>query len=169
MARTPNDFQNFPPILERITTAPGCPYGPYRAVSRYDPRWDDGDTTLVMLDPGMDNYPVASVRLLGVNAPEKTTPEGKALQAYMAEEVIPSGTPLVLVTSWNGKSLGRDKYGRLLAVMFRESFRTKTPDDRFNPFSVNLYLHQTRLAEAYIDFDLMRSVSQGVFDLTQSG
>lgn len=154
MSRTPGEFRNYPDALSEIITAAGCPYGPFRAVSRFDPRYDDGDTSLFMLDVGWDVFPVASVRLLGINAPERTTDAGKVIRDRLAEDWLKPGRPAAIVTSWDGASFGREKYGRLLAVVFVA-----------NPFGVvclNALLADMTGVNRYMGWDTMRDVESGV-------
>lgn len=64
----------------------------------------DGDTVNVRLDLGFDLTVYARCRIVGINAPELSTPEGRAARDY-ARALLPIDTP-VLVTS-----RGWDKYG----------------------------------------------------------
>lgn len=85
-------------------------YGPYPAVVD---DLHDGDTIHMRLDLGfglllsdydLDAHPVLSCRVFGINAPELSTPEGKAALAY-AQTLLPVGTHVVVLShSW-------DKYG----------------------------------------------------------
>lgn len=76
-------------------------WGPYRGVVELV---HDGDTVNVKLDLGFDLTVYSRVRVLGINAPELSTDEGKAARDF-AQKVLPAGTP-VIVTSY-----GWDKYG----------------------------------------------------------
>ena len=69
----------------------------------------DGDTLDVLLDLGFGiNYKIR-VRLAGINAPEKSTPEGTAASVYLYDQ-LPAGLPVVVTTH---KS--KDMYGRYIA------------------------------------------------------
>ena len=75
----------------------------------------DGDTVLVRVD-GIEER----VRLIGINTPESVDPRrpvqcfGKAASHHTAA-LLPEGTPVRLVRD----AEGRDKYGRLLAYVYR--------------------------------------------------
>jgi micrococcal nuclease len=69
----------------------------------------DGDTFVVDLDLGWRVwFKDERLRVLGINAPEVSTPEGVAAKTW-AEGIVPVGTEIVV----HSKSL--DKYGRALA------------------------------------------------------
>jgi endonuclease YncB( thermonuclease family) len=82
-------------------TVKGESYGPYRGVVD---RVQDGDTIYCKLDLGFDITIYARVRVLGINAPEISTPAGQEATAF-ARVVLPVGSK-VSVTSY-----GWDKYG----------------------------------------------------------
>lgn len=65
----------------------------------------DADTLECDLDLGWRITYRAKVRLAGVNAPEMSTPEGKAARAWVAEVLIAQVTVV---------SHSLDKYGRVL-------------------------------------------------------
>lgn len=67
----------------------------------------DGDTISLRLDLGWRITFEANARLLGINAPELSTPEGQAAKRFAAE-LLPVDTEVVFVS----KQL--DKYGRPL-------------------------------------------------------
>lgn len=118
MSRQPQEFARYPDSLARLLATGQCAYGPYRAVSRFDARYDDGDTALFMIDAGWSLYPVQAVRFFGINAPEVSTPEGKRLRDQLALSDLTPGRPALLVTASPVASFGRDKYGRLLSLVF---------------------------------------------------
>ena len=85
-------------------------FGPYPGVVV---DWHDGDTCHVDLDLGfanyelshdLDNKPILSCRIFGINAPELSTDAGKAALAY-ALQLCPLGTKVTVL------SHGWDKYG----------------------------------------------------------
>jgi micrococcal nuclease len=76
-------------------------FGPYRGVVDLV---HDADTVNVKLDVGFDLTVYARVRVAGVDAPELSTPEGKAARDFV-RGLLPVGAQ-VLVTS-----LGWDKFG----------------------------------------------------------
>lgn len=72
----------------------------------------DGDTVDVVVDLGFDVHVRQRLRLLGINAPEKTGPTreaGYAARDYLAE-LLGAG-PVTVSTSTDA----REKYGRYLA------------------------------------------------------
>lgn len=73
----------------------------------------DGDTVTIRVDLGFYLYLQHNVRFFGVNAPELSTPEGKAAKAEL-EKILPVGTQVVF-QSHRGRP---DKYGRLLGNLF---------------------------------------------------
>lgn len=72
----------------------------------------DGDTCTILISLGLDIYKSEKIRLVGLDAPEMDTDEGKAVQAYV--EKILKGKQIVLKTD-NDK---HEKYGRLLGTIF---------------------------------------------------
>lgn len=76
-------------------------FGPYpcRLLSIHD-----GDTMTLALDLGFDLTFKVNCRVFGINAPELSTPEGKAALAY-AGSLIEASRPVSVV------SHGWDKYG----------------------------------------------------------
>lgn len=71
----------------------------------------DGDTLKIDLDLGLHVHIHATVRLMGLNAPEKSTPEGKAALAFVTALVARLG-PAVRVETVKDRA---EKYGRFLA------------------------------------------------------
>ncbi len=63
MARKPDEFRDFPNKLH-----PG--FGPFRAIVRWDRRWDDADTIWAMIDVAFLTYDFQPVRFRGIDAPE---------------------------------------------------------------------------------------------------
>ncbi len=82
----------------------------YRFPATID-QWHDGDTPIVHrgAQPGVTIHG-EHVRVQGINAPELSTAEGKAAQAY-ATQLCPPGTAVTLVAD------KVDKYGRFLAYV----------------------------------------------------
>jgi micrococcal nuclease len=73
----------------------------------------DGDTVKLDIDLGFNvTLHGTSVRLMGINAPETTTAEGRVAKTYLTE-LIPPGTSLVL-KSYKDKT---EKYGRILGTL----------------------------------------------------
>jgi endonuclease YncB( thermonuclease family) len=109
MAR-PSMFDNFPDELR-------CDYGPYMGVLD---AWHDGDTCKVVFDPGFDQEPCRWIRLDGVNAPELSTEEGKAMLTWVLEQ-FPAPLAVKCVASkmarTGGQVMSFDRYvGTLYAV-----------------------------------------------------
>jgi endonuclease YncB( thermonuclease family) len=63
-----------------------------------------------------------SIRFLGLNAPEKTTEDGRRVAAYV-QGLLPIGTVVVLETVRVKSKTKQEKYGRFLGRIF-------LPDDR---------------------------------------
>lgn len=84
-------------------------------------RWDvpgrmvrviDGDTLVIDLDLGWHTWRLAEpVRLEGLNTPEVSTPEGRAVRDLLREQ-LPAGTEVRV------SSRKLDKYGRVLGRVF---------------------------------------------------
>jgi len=71
----------------------------------------DGDTVNVILDVGFDLSIYTRVRVFGINAPELSTPEGKAARDF-AKKILKKGTRVTVL------SKGWDKFGgRIDAVI----------------------------------------------------
>jgi len=77
------------------------PYGPYPGVVELV---HDGDTIYCALDLGFDLTVHTKVRVLGINAPELSTSEGKEARDF-AQEALPIGAKVQII------SYGWDKYG----------------------------------------------------------
>jgi len=71
----------------------------------------DADTSHVVVDAGFDLDIHLTVRWFGINAPELSTPEGKAALAWL-NGVLPPGTDCL----FRSAKSPRDKYGRYLAT-----------------------------------------------------
>lgn len=71
----------------------------------------DGDTLHIVANLGCDVALAMTVRLAGVNAPETSTPEGRAAQVYVAAWVADHGPVFTLRTVKDRK----EKWGRYLA------------------------------------------------------
>lgn len=72
----------------------------------------DGDTIRLELDLGWRITLTANCRIIGINAPEMDTPEGKAAKAYAAT-LLPIDAEVEFV------STALDKYGRPLGHLHR--------------------------------------------------
>ncbi len=70
----------------------------------------DADTLDLVLDLGWRISLRANCRLIGLNAPEMSTAEGKAARTFV-EQLLPLGSAVRFV------SKERDKYGRPLGVL----------------------------------------------------
>lgn len=71
----------------------------------------DGDTSHIVCDVGFDLDIHLTVRWVGINAPERSTPEGKAALAWL-NTIIPPGSDCFFRSAKSPK----DKYGRYLAT-----------------------------------------------------
>lgn len=75
----------------------------------------DGDTLNVGVDLGLDVAHNITLRMYGINAPEMSTPEGKAAKVWAIawfSQHCPTGQFVVRTVKDN-----RDKYGRYLATV----------------------------------------------------
>lgn len=72
----------------------------------------DGDTVHLNIDLGLEQSRLLTVRVLGINAPEVKTPEGKAARDW-ARLYLPVGSALMLTTIKDRT----EKYGRYLGVL----------------------------------------------------
>ena len=72
----------------------------------------DGDTVELLVDLGFKIRVSWVIRLAGINAPEKNTPEGKDALTYLAS-LIPPGTGITLHSIKDHQ----EKYGRYLGVL----------------------------------------------------
>lgn len=72
----------------------------------------DGDTVDLNVDLGLNTFTKERVRLYGINAPEKNTPQGPLSTARL-KELLPVGIG-VTITTFKDK---KEKYGRYLAVI----------------------------------------------------
>lgn len=70
----------------------------------------DGDTVRLHLDLGWYVHLEQNCRILGVNAPEKNTPEGKAAASWATQQLTPG-----LAVTYHSSQL--DKYGRPLGQL----------------------------------------------------
>lgn len=96
----------------------------------------DADTLHVNIDDGRDRNGKDTIRLFGLNAPEMSTPEGKAARLKVVEwvnEADPSGFTIQTIKD------KREKYGRYLGIIFRAG----------DPMSLNDYLLRNGLAVPY--------------------
>jgi micrococcal nuclease len=71
----------------------------------------DADTVTALVSLGLDVTKLEKVRLLGIDAPELNTEEGKKAQAFLEKRIK---NRIVLLMTEDDK---REKYGRLLAVL----------------------------------------------------
>jgi endonuclease YncB( thermonuclease family) len=79
----------------------GATFGPYQGVID---SVHDGDTVYVKLDAGFDLTIYARVRVIGINAPELSTPAGKAARDFAQTLLAPGMAVKVLSFGW-------DKFG----------------------------------------------------------
>lgn len=132
--RKPEEFAAFPNIIH-----PG--FGPYTAVTRWDARWDDGDTIWFWVDRGFNDYSFHAIRFRGIDAPEVrgvTRVQGIAARDFLFS-ILPYNSPATLVTEQDPEAYGRyvadiialDKEGKKICVnteMVRNNFATKKPE-----------------------------------------
>ena len=72
----------------------------------------DADTVTVTVDLGFDVTVKVTLRLLGLNAPELATPEGKTARDALTA-LLPTGVRALRVVT-----VKREKYGRMLATIY---------------------------------------------------
>jgi micrococcal nuclease len=98
----------------------------------------DGDTVELMVDQGFSQFTKQTMRLYGIDAPEMRTEEGKAAKKWLWEALQPLEAIYVQTIQLETKAK-RDKYGRFLAVLYREfgDVRTKLPEKRLALESIN--------------------------------
>jgi len=91
-------------------------FGPYAAVVR---NVVDGDTIDCLIDVGFNSYLYSTIRLAGIDAPEKnravSKDAGVAAKVYL-EQQLPLGTRVVLHTKPDP-----DSFGRYIAYVVRAS------------------------------------------------
>lgn len=120
MPRKPLEFHAFP-----LRLAAEAPYGPYRAVIRH---LVDGDTLDVFADLGFLRYAYLTIRLRGIDVPERDTPAGQAALAFL-HATAPPGTACVILPYKDAVT-----FGRYVADVY-----TMTPD--VGPVSLAAALH----------------------------
>ena len=98
----------------------------------------DGDTVDLIVDLGFDTSRRERFRLYGIDAPEMRTKEGKAAKAWLEDAIRPPEAIYVQTIQLETKAK-RDKYGRFLAVLYREfaDVHTKLPERRLALESIN--------------------------------
>jgi len=98
----------------------------------------DGDTVDLIIDLGFDTLRKERFRLYGIDAPEMRTKAGKEAKAWLWEALQPLEAIYVQTIQLETK-VKRDKYGRFLAVLYREfgDVRTKLPEKRLALESIN--------------------------------
>jgi endonuclease YncB( thermonuclease family) len=102
-------------------------YGARLAKSAHDPTGVvDGDTMHITVDMGMDIANSVTLRVYGVNAPEMSTPEGKAAKIW-AIEWFNVNCPDGKFTLQTVKDK-REKYGRYLATILAPTGNTFNTD-----------------------------------------
>jgi endonuclease YncB( thermonuclease family) len=74
----------------------------------------DGDTIHVDVDLGLDEHYRHPLRLLGVNAPELSTPAGKLALVWVKQWLLDNPGPYVLRTN---AAREFEKYGRILGTL----------------------------------------------------
>lgn len=85
----------------------------------------DADTQTYVLDLGFNVRVRVTIRVLGINAPELATPEGKVAQAAALSWLMGAGSadwPFVIASQKAATPIGPDKFGgRWLAQVWRQS------------------------------------------------
>jgi micrococcal nuclease len=91
----------------------------------------DGDTFTCEIDLGLDLRKKEVIRLRGVDCPELSSAEGKSVAKIV--NAMLEGKDVLVQT----QSDDRDKYGRLLAIVF------------VNNVNLNTYLLEKKMAKSY--------------------
>lgn len=83
----------------------------------------DGDTIHAQVDLGFDQYTNKTLRLAGINAPEMSTEEGKLAKQALIDLLQPHGPGVIPQWDFTIETIKdkREKYGRYLATIFRNS------------------------------------------------
>lgn len=102
--RKPDEFAGFPRKLH-----PG--FGPYPAITRWDKRYDDGDTLWFFIDKGFNDYEFKSIRFWGVDAPERGDYGGLESRDFLFD-LLPYNTPVRIHTEKDP-----DQYGRYIGAI----------------------------------------------------
>jgi len=87
----------------------------------------DADTVRMSVDMGFDAHLNLTFRLAGINAPEMSTPEGKAATEWLRER-LPVGKDVYVRTVKDR----REKYGRYLCYIFETRFGSPNEDAAVN-------------------------------------
>ena len=101
----------------------------------------DGDTIDFTVDVGFHVQINIRTRLMGIDAPETSTEEGKIVRDWL-RQVLPVGTP-VMIQTFKDKT---DKYGRWLALVNADCL---TPSE--NPYDA-LTLNDVLIQKGYAIF-----------------
>lgn len=102
----PQVFANYPKLMR-------LPYGPYMAVVD---RVIDGDTIVLIVDIGFDEYACAVVRLARINAPEMSEAAGLEARDFVLS-LLPYGSPVQVVAT------AKDPYGRYVGEVTLQDAR----------------------------------------------
>ncbi|GAB6153698.1 hypothetical protein JCM17380_24480 [Desulfosporosinus burensis] len=89
----------------------------------------DGDTFVMTIDAGFNMFTKQKVRLLGINCPEMSTPDGRAVKAIV-EDML-AGKSVVIQTT------EKDSFGRWLGTVY------------FDGMNVNQWILDNRFAVVY--------------------
>ena len=87
----------------------------------------DGDTLVLNVDLGCSVIVNMTTRLNGINAPEKNTPEGITTKKWL-EDKLPVNSSVVVQTVKDKK----EKYGRYLAVIYKDKETISVNDEMIN-------------------------------------
>lgn len=95
----------------------------------------DADTLDLVIDLGFHTFVTKRVRLIGLDAPERFTEQGKIAKQFV-ENAAPVNSNVIIQTKLDSS----DKYGRILAEIFVD-----------NNTSLNKMLLNNGLANIYLD------------------
>jgi micrococcal nuclease len=124
---------------------------PKKATKPPDPAWlyrrratvvevTDGDTVVLMIDDGRDNYSREKMRLKGINTPEMDTENGKKAKAFLQSK-LPKGSQVWIETVKDR----REKYGRYLVCLYLSVEALELGEN----YSINYDLYSQGIADAY--------------------
>ena len=102
----------------------------------------DGDTVEVDVDLGWEIFHRLHIRMLGVNAPEKHTPNGPTATKYFTDMLAGIKTFIM-------RSDLYDKYGRTVGVLWDASIHDPGINDSINT-KLEKYYQDTGIAKKFV-------------------
>ena len=90
----------------------------------------DGDTVELIFDLGLKTLTIQKCRLYGINAPEKSTEEGKDSLDFLKYQLQEGATVVVETVKYKRQQWDqmqkekKGKYGRYLVIIYKEGLKT---------------------------------------------